>query len=123
MLALAATGSEWTRTVDDEFPQPVFLPEKAMNLNESLLSRRFRVAFATALMVSAAATPSLAANKSKAPLFDDIGSLNHPVKTSSELAQRYFNQGLALAFGFNHSEATRSFQAAAEIDPDCAMAW
>jgi tetratricopeptide (TPR) repeat protein len=105
------------------FANPIVSSRKAMNLNASLLSRRFRVALATALLASAAVTSSLAANKSKAPLFDDIGTLNHPVKTSSELAQRYFNQGLALAFGFNHSEATRSFQAAAEIDPDCAMAW
>src|SRR5262249_17325801 len=34
--------------------------------------------------------------------------------------QRYFDQGLRLAFGFNHDESTRSFARAAELDPRCA---
>jgi tetratricopeptide (TPR) repeat protein len=39
------------------------------------------------------------------------------------MAQRFFDQGLVLAYGFNHAEAVRSFQEAARIDPDCAMAY
>ena len=35
--------------------------------------------------------------------------------------QRYFDQGLRLAFGFNHAEARRAFRAAQQHDPDCAM--
>ncbi len=59
----------------------------------------------------------------KAPLLEGLGDHHHPVTTDNDLAQRYFDQGLILAFGFNHGEAHRSFMQAAEIDPDCAMAW
>ena len=55
-----------------------------------------------------------------AQLFDDLGSLTRPVGTSSTEAQRYFDQGLRLSYGFNHDEATRSFARAAELDPGCA---
>jgi tetratricopeptide (TPR) repeat protein len=56
-------------------------------------------------------------------VLDDLGSYTFPMSTSSELAQRYFNQGLILAFGFNHAEAFRSLQAAAQLDPTCAMCY
>lgn len=45
------------------------------------------------------------------------------VTTSEPEAQEYFNQGIQLLYGFNHDEAIRSFEKAAEIDPGCAMAW
>src|SRR5262249_39526670 len=41
--------------------------------------------------------------------------------TKSELAQRYFDQGLTLIYGFNHAEAVRSFREAQRLDPSCAM--
>ena len=59
----------------------------------------------------------------QAPLFDDLGTLEYPVTTSSELAQKYFNQGLILAYGFNHEESFRSFEEVARLDPNCAMAY
>ena len=55
-----------------------------------------------------------------AQLFDDLGTLSRSVGTASPEAQRYFDQGLRLAYGFNHDEATRSFARAAELDPGCA---
>jgi tetratricopeptide (TPR) repeat protein len=57
------------------------------------------------------------------PLFDDLGTHHHAVTTSSEDAQKYFDQGLRLLFGFNHDEAERAFREAGRIDPNCAMAW
>jgi tetratricopeptide (TPR) repeat protein len=60
---------------------------------------------------------------SEAPLLSGLGDVNHPVRTSNPQAQRYFNQGLALIYGFNHEEAARSFRRAAELDPKCAMAF
>ena len=42
--------------------------------------------------------------------------------TSAE-AQRWFDQGIQLLYGYNHDEAIRSFEKAAAIDPSCAMAW
>jgi tetratricopeptide (TPR) repeat protein len=59
-----------------------------------------------------------------AQLFDDLGTHKRMVETSSPEAQRYFDQGLRLLYGFNHDEAARSFAQAYRFDPRCAMcAW
>jgi tetratricopeptide (TPR) repeat protein len=55
-----------------------------------------------------------------AMLFDDLGTYQMTVTASPE-AQKYFDQGLRLTYGFNHDEATRSYAKAAELDPSCAM--
>ncbi|NOS80771.1 MAG: hypothetical protein E8D46_09305 [Nitrospira sp.] len=55
------------------------------------------------------------------PLFDNLGSLHHPITTTSEQAQQYFDQGLRLVYAFNDEEAIRSFEAAAHLDPQAAM--
>jgi len=60
---------------------------------------------------------------SEATLFDGMGNHHRTVTTASPQAQRYFDQGLIWAFAFNHDEAIRSFEKAAELDPQCAMAW
>jgi tetratricopeptide (TPR) repeat protein len=44
------------------------------------------------------------------------------VTTSSVETQLWFDRGLVWAFSFNHDEAERCFQRAAESDPNCAMA-
>ncbi|WP_299277874.1 tetratricopeptide repeat protein [uncultured Psychroserpens sp.] len=59
----------------------------------------------------------------KAPLFEGLGHLNYPITTHNDLAQKYFNQGLTLAYAFNHAEAARSFFYATKLDPSCAMAF
>jgi tetratricopeptide (TPR) repeat protein len=56
------------------------------------------------------------------PLYEGLGQLTRPVTTQSPEAQRYFDQGLAFLYAFNHDEAIRSFARAAELDPQCAMA-
>lgn len=58
-----------------------------------------------------------------APVLDGLGDLHHEVTTTSEGAQRFFDQGLRLTYGFNHQEALRAFKEAARLDPDCAMAY
>jgi tetratricopeptide (TPR) repeat protein len=58
-----------------------------------------------------------------ATLLDGLGNYAFPVTTSSPEAQRWFNQGLMLAYGFNHDAAERSFLKATELDPGCAMCW
>lgn len=63
------------------------------------------------------------APRAATPLFDGMGEHTRPVASASPLAQRYFDQGLIWAFAFNHDEAIRSFQQAAQIDDRCAMAW
>lgn len=56
-----------------------------------------------------------------APLLEGLGSHHHEISTDSPQAQRYFDQGLVLSFGFNHQEAARSFRQAQILDPECAM--
>src|SRR3954462_7307564 len=56
------------------------------------------------------------------PLRNDLGTYTRKVTTKNPKAQSYFNQGLAFIHGFNHASAIRSFQEAANADPDCAMA-
>ena len=63
-------------------------------------------------------TPGLAAPP---PLYTNLGQLHMPITTSNQRAQAYFDQGLRLAFAFNHAEAARAFRAAQDIDPGCAM--
>ena len=67
-------------------------------------------------------TAALAEARSSVPLFDNLGSLHHPITTSSSLAQRYFDQGLRLVYAFNHEEAVLAFTEAATLDPSAAMA-
>jgi tetratricopeptide (TPR) repeat protein len=58
-----------------------------------------------------------------APRLQNLGNHKFPVTTNSARAQLFINQGLMLAYGFNHAEAKRSFHEAARLDPNCAMAY
>lgn len=54
-------------------------------------------------------------------LWEGLGPTSFTITTADATAQKYFNQGLVFAYGFNHWEAQRAFQAAQKLDPDCAM--
>ncbi len=58
-----------------------------------------------------------------APLLDGIGPLHMPISTDVPMAQKYFDQALTLAFGFNHAESVRSFREAARQDPTCGICY
>lgn len=53
----------------------------------------------------------------------NLGSYHRPVSTSSPEAQLWFDRGLIWCYGFHHEEAIKCFEKAAEIDPNCAMAY
>ena len=57
------------------------------------------------------------------PLYSDLGTYHKAIGTKVDAAQQYFDQGLRLAYGFNHAEAIRSFARAAELDTTCAMCY
>jgi len=59
----------------------------------------------------------------KAPLFEGLGEYEFPVTTDDTLVRKYINQGMILAYGFNHAEAARSFYYATRLDSSCAMAF
>jgi len=80
----------------------------------------------TLLIVSAAFAqmqhaPAPAAPRPPATILRGLGGHTHPIRTSSAEAQRFFDQGMVLMFGFNHEEAIRSFERAAQLDPQAAM--
>lgn len=50
------------------------------------------------------------------PLFDTFGDLHRDAATRVPAAQRYFDQGLRMAYGFNHEAAGRAFAEAARLD-------
>src|SRR5262245_14196376 len=60
-------------------------------------------------------------NAKPAVLFPGLGHHHHTIKTRNPEAQKFFDQGLTLVYGFNHDEAIRSFRRAAELDPEAAM--
>jgi len=57
-----------------------------------------------------------------AHLVEGYGKVHMPISTKSEEAQRFFDQGLALLHSFWSYEADRSFERAAQLDPECPMA-
>jgi tetratricopeptide (TPR) repeat protein len=93
------------------------------------------VALAAAASASLAQTPShkhyenspeadkAAPTGELAPRLQNLGSHTFPVTTKSKQTQAFVNQGVNLAYGFNHAEAGRAFREAARLDPNCAMAY
>lgn len=61
----------------------------------------------------------------KAPLFKGLEGIDFKITTTgtNKEIQQYFNQGMMLAYGFNHAEAARSFYEATRLDTACAMAY
>jgi tetratricopeptide (TPR) repeat protein len=68
-----------------------------------------------------AVTPAPAFADNDPPLWDGLGSVSYKITTSNAQAQAYFDQGLRLAYAFNHAEAQRAFRKAQKLDPQCAM--
>ena len=56
------------------------------------------------------------------PLYEDLGRMSFRLaRVADARVQAYFDQGLRLAFAFNHAEAQRAFRAAQALDPQCAL--
>jgi tetratricopeptide (TPR) repeat protein len=87
------------------------------------------LAVALALLVGCerASTPPASAAPLGAPVaarLEGVGRSDFPVTTQSAQARAFFNQGLSLAFAFDHGEAQRAFAEALRLDPLCAIcAW
>lgn len=65
--------------------------------------------------------PSIPAAPNPFPLLDGLGDHHRQVTHASPLAQRYFDQGMALFYGFSHGGAIKSLREAEKSSPDCAM--
>jgi len=78
---------------------------------------------AAILACALAAACGVSFAEERVPLLEGLGSYRMDAETRVPLAQRYFDQGLAMAFGFNGAESARAFRAAARADPQCALCW
>jgi tetratricopeptide (TPR) repeat protein len=65
--------------------------------------------------------PAPAPAEKPVALYPGLGTWRHPIATRHPEAQKFFDQGLVLTYGFNRYEALRSFRRAAELDPNAAM--
>jgi tetratricopeptide (TPR) repeat protein len=85
----------------------------------SMMLRLAQTEVPRAEMSAATSAPAFA--DTEPPLWNGLGSISYKITTSNEQAQAYFDQGLRLAYAFNHGEAQRAFRKAQKLDPDCAM--
>ena len=61
--------------------------------------------------------------RQQAYLIPGMANVDFPVTTESELAQKFFNQGISALHGFWYLEAERAFRQVHKLDPKCAMAY
>jgi tetratricopeptide (TPR) repeat protein len=94
-------------------------PAASERMNTVLRLAQMRTEMPPTEMKAAMPTPEFA--DSDPPLWDGLGSVTYKISTPSADAQAYFNQGLRLAYAFNHGEAQRAFRKAQKLDPSCAM--
>src|ERR1700686_14216 len=83
----------------------------------------FRLAIFISLAISATAQDHAIGTAKPVTMMTGLGDLHHPISTKNAEAQEFFDQGLRLIYAFNHAEAARSFQRAAELDPKLAIAY
>ena len=92
-------------------PAATGLPNMMLRLAQTEVPR--------AEMSAASSAPAFA--DTEPPLWAGLGTITYKITTANERAQAYFDQGLRLAYAFNHGEAQRAFRMAQKLDPDCAM--
>jgi tetratricopeptide (TPR) repeat protein len=100
---------------ETDFPICQTSPATGMNM----LLRLAQTEVPRAEMSIATSAPAFA--DTEPPLWPGLGFITYKVTTSNERAQTYFDQGLRLAYAFNHGEAQRAFRMAQKLDPDCGM--
>ena len=116
-LATFATGSNAERTLPDSLLQPAGACAPLAG-QPPLLKKMILAATETAPFQPVPAKPVL---DQRPRLYKDLGKLHFRISSTSPKAQAFFDQGLILAFGFNHAEAQRAFREAQRLDPRCAM--
>ncbi len=85
---------------------------------------RISVLFVLSLCLSASAQNDHAVHAARpVTLMTGVGNAHHPVSSKNPEAQKFFDQGLRFIYAFNHDEAARSFQKAADLDPKLAIAY
>jgi hypothetical protein len=128
MLALAASGFAFTAGFGAQeardYYDPVFEPGAFCGGNDgrqpALLRQLIMVKNETQPFQPVPPQPAL----DQAPkLYGNLGKLTFPVSSKKPRVQGWFDQGMILAFGFNHAEAQRAFREAQKLDPECALCY
>ncbi len=120
-LAGVSTDPALGREIPDPLLEPAAICAPASGGQPPLLRQMILAATETAPFQPVPMKPALG---EPPRLYDDLGNLHFRVLTRKPRAQAFFDQGLILAFGFNHAEAQRAFREAQRLDPACAMcAW
>ncbi len=88
---------------------------RGLNTNDAVLENRLQLAEELAKKDGLA--------RAAMPLLDYIYPTQIPASGLDGKARQYFDQGVMLAYGFNHAGALRSFREAQRLAPDCAMCW
>jgi len=134
-LALVGAANVTPATAEAEFFDPILSDAAALcgpNGTDSrkLLAFYQRLAAATQARKAEPKTqtkseppPAAFGASADAPLYDNLGTVTFKITTKRSQAQSYFDQGLRLAYAFNHPEARRAFRTAQKHDPDCAMCY
>jgi len=116
-----------------QFPWPEY--GKVARTGEKIVYGKFLVILAAGLLAfggqvfaqahdpRALSADPRTATEQIAPRLEGLGDHSMSVTTSSSDSQYFFDQGLRLTYGFNHSEAMRAFKEAIRLDPNNAMAY
>ncbi len=87
-----------------------------------MVKGRYARAVIHGVMVAAVALPLVVGSaRAEVTLFENLGTLHHEITTTSDLAQKFFDQGLRLKYAFNHEEAINAFTEASRLDPTAPM--
>ena len=132
VLAMLAAGL----IAGDRLPEAqstIFVPELAMLDGalctgtmasapmQPMLLAQMKTEVSPAAKAAASAAPG--AGVADQPMIPGLGTRSFKITTKSKQAQEYFDQGLRLAWNFNHAEAQRAFKKAQGLDPSCAMCY
>lgn len=109
-------------------PAPAFAPALLAALDptrqaDALCDPRLGTMNPTRALLAAAAIAAPASQADGVPLLPELAAMPLSLSPSNPEARRWFNQGLMLAYGFNHAGAVASFRRAQAIDPTCALCW
>lgn len=122
MLAIASGMLMSVNAVPQQNYSPsVLVGLDPANMINSLCGNKSRDSAGMRVKLAAVAALLPADAKTHVPIYEELGQIHFPITTDDPMAQRYFDQGLALAYGFNHAGAIASFREAQRIDPECAM--
>ena len=89
-----------------------------------LRSRLASTAVATSLLGACASAGPGHADDGPAPRLNQLGAFGIEMSGANPEARRWIEQGLLLAYGFEHGKAAQAFEQALREDPQCAMcAW